>query len=357
MTMFTRTHRATALSIAAVSGLLLLSCGGDDETASTPPSTPQECPSSYSVTFLPTPVFNVSSSAVSLNNQTPGQAVGEISGDAAGWSGGSFFSIVNAFGGFNSIALGNNDSGQIVGGAETTSANVFHAFLYSAGKMTDLGTLGGSGSFATAINNAGLIVGSSDTAGNAASHAFLRSAGGMIDLGTLGGANSRANAINSSGQIVGSSQLSGNSTSRAFLYDNGRMTDLGTLGGQNSSATGINEAGQVVGSSQTAGKTDDHAFLYSHGTMRELVPSTISAASGINAKGHVVGRMAAPTSPSGWHAFRFCGGTLTDLNSLLAAGSGVELLDASDINDNGEIVGVGSPAASSAQQAFLLTPQ
>jgi len=331
---------------------LLASCGGHDDAAAPPPP---ECPPSYQLTFLPLPLFKSTSSAVSVNNLQ--QAVGEIGGDAALWSGGSFSAIVNAFGGFNSTASGINDSTIIVGGAETTTPNVFRAFRYSSGTMVDLGTLGGSGSFAAGINNAGQIVGKSDTAGNVATHAFLYEAGTMTDLGTLGGSTSSATAINGSGQIVGIAQVSGNTANHAFFYANGTIQDLGTLGGQESSATAINDLGQIVGSAQMAGSNDDHAFFYSTGTMRELIPSTVSVASGINAKGHVVGRLAAASSPTGWHAFRYCGGQATDLNQLIPGGGGAELLDASDINDQGAIVGVGTQAGSSTEQAILLTPQ
>ena len=84
-----------------------------------------------------------------------------------------------------------------------------HAFLYSGGVMTDLGTLpGGTYSCATGINNNGQIVGYSNTASGPI-HAFLYSGGKMTDLGTLpGGDNSEATGINDSGQIVGDSEYS-----------------------------------------------------------------------------------------------------------------------------------------------------
>ena len=54
--------------------------------------------------------------------------------------------------------------------------------------IKDLGTLGGSFSQANAINATGQIVGSSGTTGTA-SRAFMWSGGKMTNLGTLGGLN------------------------------------------------------------------------------------------------------------------------------------------------------------------------
>ena len=53
--------------------------------------------------------------------------------------------------------------------------------------VIDLSTLGGTTSAAFGINNSGQVVGYAKTAGNAADHAFLYSGGGVTDLGTFGG--------------------------------------------------------------------------------------------------------------------------------------------------------------------------
>ena len=54
-----------------------------------------------------------------------------------------------------------------------TSNSTIHAFLYSNGQMTDLGTLGGSQSCGYGINASGQITGYSNT--GTAEHAFLYS--------------------------------------------------------------------------------------------------------------------------------------------------------------------------------------
>ena len=206
-------------------------------------------------------------------------------------------------GGNASYASGINDSGQVVGGANTASAQ--HAFLYSGGAMTDLGTLpGGNASYASGINVSGQVVGAAGTA--SATHAFLYSGGVMTDLGTLPGGNtSYAYGINDSGQVVGFGDTASGAT-HAFLYSGGVMTDLGTLpGGNTSYAYGINDSGQVVGWSDTASGAQ-HAFLYSGGAMTDL--GTLpgggnSRAFGINNSGQVVG--SADTASGATHAFLY----------------------------------------------------
>ena len=88
------------------------------------------------------------------------------------------------------------------------------------------------------------------------SHAFLYSNGTMTDLGTLpGGLDSEGYGINASGQVVGYSEINSGSDIRAFLYSNGTMTDLNSLidpacGWTLLDAYAINDSGQIVGTAR-----------------------------------------------------------------------------------------------------------
>jgi probable HAF family extracellular repeat protein len=232
------------------------------------------------------------------------------SGQVVGWShvasgfmhaylySGSMMQDLGTLNGFSaSTANGINASGEVVGG---TYFNQGHAFLYSGGTLQELGTLGGNSSFATRINDSGKIIGFADTLSNV-SHAFLYD-GTMHDLGTLGGSSSQARGINNSNQIVGgAATLSGQS--HAFLYDAGAMRDLGTLGGNTSYGAGINNNGQIVGASDISGAS--HAFLFDHGSMLDLntlIPTnsgwTLQQALGINDLGQIIGVGISPNGPN-----------------------------------------------------------
>jgi probable HAF family extracellular repeat protein len=141
----------------------------------------------------------------------------------------------------------------------------------------------------------------------------------------------------------------------------GTVTDLGNLGGAlYSGAVGINDQGRVIGSSDLPGDTNffagpfsnTEAFVWQNGVIAGLgtLPGDgTSFANAINNKGQAVG--------NGSRAILWQGGGLTDLNTLVPGPpfSPLYLLTANDINDHGEIVGIGL-AINGDLHAFLATP-
>ena len=186
---------------------------------------------------------------------------------------------IGTLGGPESIAQGINESGAVVGYSGFAVISSPHAFLYSNGALTDLGTLEGGGtqslSVATAINALGEITGYSDADDNTGRrvgrHAFFCSLGaGMVDLGTLGGSESFGFAINSSGQIVGKSDTTG-AGQHGFLFTPGGpgLIDLNTLVADSPlaiyvtlvEAHGINDEGWIVADGFDARNGQTHAYV------------------------------------------------------------------------------------------------
>jgi probable HAF family extracellular repeat protein len=178
------------------------------------------------------------------------------------WSNGQIVDLGTLPGGTTSYATGINDAGQITGWSDTlqsgtSSPRADHAFIHENGQMTDLGNISATGEFAnfshgTAINASGEVTGWSVT-DSLETHAFLFSGGAMSDLGTLGGSESRGNAINDAGQVVGWSYLPNDSAAHAFLVNGAPMMDLGTVSGSsNSYGLGINASGTIIGNSSAS---------------------------------------------------------------------------------------------------------
>ncbi len=123
-----------------------------------------------------------------------------------------------------------------------------------------------------------------------------------------------ANDIDDSGNIVGRSVVL-NPSSRfeeATLWEDVTQpgVSLGTLGGSFSDALGINNSQQIVGSSTLFDGSTTHAFLWDDSE-------------------------------------------LTDLNSLISSELGWELTSAFEINNNGDIIGVGN--FNGIQRGFVAT--
>jgi len=212
--------------------------------------------------------------------------------------------------------------------------------------MLDLGTLLGEFSVAIGINNSGNVVGGSD------GYPFIYSGGTMQTLGG-GGYSGGAYAINESGQVAGL-YYPPSGISSPFLFSNGNIQNLGSLGGSSGTAFRINNSGQVTGMSYTMGDIGHHAFRYSNGVMQDLgtLGGIHSTGNGINNSGQVVGGslVIGETLP---HAFLYSGDSMQDLNDFISDPSWI-LSVARDINDFGQIVGRG--LHNGEQRAFLLTP-
>jgi probable HAF family extracellular repeat protein len=244
------------------------------------------------------------------------------------WSNGTMTDL-GTLGGNFSQGDSINLSGEVVGSADATTGG--SSFLWDGTKMTALSGIGAAG-----INDSGQIAGGCGT--GSGNHACLHSNGKVTQLpnpSTFTPYNCGASEINNNGQILGGCDDT-SSYEHAVVWQNGTPTDLGTFGGPQAEAAGINDLGQVVGFAQTS--TDaDHGFLWSNGTMTDLGLNFFPSA--INDNGVIVG---------GDQIYR--GGTLQNLNDLIPAGSGFTIDNATAINDKGQIV------AEAGGHTLLLTP-
>jgi len=129
-------------------------------------------------------------------------------------------------------------------------------------------------------------------------HAFRFTLGSTIEiLPGLGGDDARAMSVNDFNVAAGWSEIDIISSSRnAVIWDeDGNLMDLGNLGGTFAYANSINNEGQVVGVSRYDSTTRSHGFIYESGQM-------------------------------------------SDLNALIDASLGIEILTADDINESGQIL-------------------
>ena len=315
-----------------------------------------------------------------------------------------------------SYAYGVNDSGEVAGYAYTTPGNGSpHAVLYSNGVLTDISASWSTpNARATAINDSGEMVGYLSTS---PLHGFMYSggtAGTMTDMSTLpgelNGATSRAFAVTSTGIIAG-----GGDNSQGWVYDGTTSYAVGKLtsSANNGSIFGVNNSEWAVGCSMQGGIDPTTYPIYSHYNGTSWVASMVNASGGqadfINSSDTIVGStypgaIWGGTGANAWVATYSGGGytttylptlggtygnaafaisdtgvavgtsensagtslafvatesgstwTSTDLNTLIATGSGWTLVRATGISTNGtHICGYGTIGGQT--HGFLLTP-
>jgi uncharacterized membrane protein len=245
-------------------------------------------------------------------------------------------------------ALGINQAGDVVGEAvrrgsgPSAGQEKTEAFEYSRGKFI---LLSEAQSRAKAINRAREIAGESIPEG-----AVVWNTHGLRRLG--GCCGGRALDLNNHGMVVGEVNDQQGRYS-AFLWDSVRgMLVIGPAGAGASTALAINDAGDVlVQSFSPAG-----VFLRQHGELSPVELSTEFASQplALNNCDVVVGQYGAASDFN--HAFvwdRKNG--FRDLNTMVNAKGEWTLESATDINDSGEIVGIGD-SGNSEDAGFLLVP-
>ncbi len=179
---------------------------------------------------------------------------------------------LGTLGGTSSLVNGLNNQGQVIGQSNLPGDKTHHPFLWHRGRLADLGTLGGDFGIATSLNDTGEVVGVASLPipcpgcglGPQVYHAFFWKQGVMTDLGTLDKC-SLGNHINSKGQIVGSSGLCGIAKHAFMSEGGGPIVDLNSLvvPGSDLQLTGAvynNDRGEIAGFGVLP-SGDEHAYV------------------------------------------------------------------------------------------------
>jgi probable HAF family extracellular repeat protein len=303
---------------------------------------------------------------------------------------GGFNIELGTLGGKNSSINWNgiNDPGQAVGMSETSVPDpngedvcgfgthlICLPFLWQNNTMTALPTVGGINGQASAINNLGQAAGYAEN-GIADSTCPAGTVNFMVDLPVLwnngvakalptvaGDPDGVAYGINNKGQAVG---YSGTCTaaSYAVVWENGVLTQLPDLGTPGGIAFAINGHNQIVGQAVNS-EGAALAAIWQNNTVAALgggalVPGDVASfATSINNQGQAVG--SAFDAKSNWsHGLLWQNGKMIDLNTVFPASSNLYVVSASNINDSGQIAGMGvelaGPHAETIVHAFLATP-
>jgi probable HAF family extracellular repeat protein len=180
-----------------------------------------------------------------------------------------------------------------------------------------------------------------------------------------------ATAINNKGQIVGISgicdQAVGRHTAKhALLWDKGAVTNLGNLGAELwITPMALNQRSDIVGFGATSDSDVNgdylRAFIWTRKDgMKQIDPLPItdhvySQANGINESGDVVGSSC--TFDGACLGFLWQNGVIKNLNDpKVTLGFNGVIIDAQDINDDGEITGRAFDPAAGDIKTFIAVP-
>ncbi|MCH7720634.1 MAG: hypothetical protein IH988_06540 [Planctomycetes bacterium] len=249
-------------------------------------------------------------------------------------------------------------AGRVVGkwGNEIMGPGI-QAFLWQDNQMIDLGPdLGTPSGWAWDVNDAGQVCGWMGTATSLDARAFIWDAGRVTELPAIpGGFTSEGLAISADGgTVVGVGRIiddkTGDDFSRAFVWQDGKMVNLGTLPGLlRSGATDVNDNSLVIG--PLWGGVPDTGFIWHDGVMIDLntlippesgvevtIPWAINeqgmiAAQGHNQDGDVVALLLTPVEAAVADLDGDCHVGIIDLLILLSEWGQAD--SSADLNDDG----------------------
>ncbi|HZZ44701.1 MAG TPA: hypothetical protein VFE58_17325 [Tepidisphaeraceae bacterium] len=286
------------------------------------------------------------------------------------WQGGIAQEIPTASS-LDTVGLAMNNMG-VVAGVLTACNGIQQGFIWNASEgLTTLNLPGTDDSEIRGINNQSQVVGAAANSVTGQYNAFVwSSSSGATILASLGSGESLANSINNAGQIVGSSgdpvlnsyPFDPNASlgqQHAVMWQNGAVIDL-TPSSPWSEAIDVNDRGQVVGYRMSVVLFDGGFQAFSvpfvwdsiHGAVDLPLVGDQASAVAINDEGEIVGYSGNGDADA--RAILWQGGSVYDLNTLLPENSGWILQYAMDINNLGEIAGVGMYEGQ--EQSFLLAP-
>jgi uncharacterized membrane protein len=231
------------------------------------------------------------------------------------------------------------------------------SFLYSNGQMSQITPIGG---LAMSINNSGQVVGGAyDSINNSGQYVGGAGAGvypgpnidnQLVSRGMTTVMQLMPYGINDNGVVAGVVTAGG--AFHAGFYQNGQLTDLYSVLGSysiGSLAVAINQQGDLLVRAGTAIGGQSYLFQFNNGAVTNVTYlSALPGGSGmvgaaLNNHDQVVG-----------NGLLYSNGSILALLSLLPANSGWSNLNATGINDAGQIVGQGTYDGQ--QVAFLMTP-
>ncbi len=193
-------------------------------------------------------------------------------------------------------AAGINQAGDVVGYYGYIADKLMHGFLRTAdGKFSTIDRQGRFNTMPIGINSSGVIVGCMHNPGTM--HGWVMQNGNFVSLSP---AYAMYTAINDAGTILGWSYKAPGRI-RSFLLSGTGQVDLVYPGTNNTEAYGVNAYGDVVGWYGPDGP-GGHGFLLHNGEFKpvDVSGAALTHALGINSAGTIVGYY---EDANGYHAF------------------------------------------------------